>query len=183
MWFALKMTAYLLAAGGIFAWCVFSRKRSKQQVARHLRSLSAEDVQDLADRADNIYEQAAYLSKKYGERCTSAAFYPARPECMPDCFQKLNAVLDEPLPQDVIAHIMTVYRAMENDTLVAYTLTGRFHGKETKLILTVRSQNESLSGTYFLDPATGALSADDWVRNPVVIFFGTDSELTAQLRS
>lgn len=183
MWFALKIVIYLLAAGGILAWCAASWRKSRRTVERYLRSLPASEVQELADRAGNTYEQNAFLSRKFGTPCTSAVFYPDHPDGLSACFRRLSAVLDEPVPQDVISHVATVYRAMENDTLVAYTLAVRFQGKETVLVVSVRARRESLSGTYLLDPGSGELFADDWVRNPVVAFSGPVPELIAGIRA
>jgi hypothetical protein len=59
MWFALKIILYLLAAGGILAWCAYSLRKSRDLLGKYLRSLPAEEVQELADRADNSYEQLA----------------------------------------------------------------------------------------------------------------------------
>lgn len=183
MWFALKIVIYLLAAGGILAWCAASWRKSRRTVEKYLRSLPASEVQELADRAGNTYEQDAFLSRKFGRVCTSAVFYPDHPDGIPSCFHRLNEALDEPVPRDVISHICTVYRAMENDTLVAYTLSVRFQGGDTVLVVSVRARRESLSGTYLLDPGSGEISADDWVRNPVVAFSGPDPDLIARIRS
>ncbi len=183
MWFALKIILYLLAAGGILAWCACSWRKSRQLLGRYLRSLPAEEVQELADRADSSYEQALYLAGKSGRTYCSASFYPERPDRIADCFQRLNTVLDEPLPAEVASHVATVYRAMENDTLAAYTLNGRYRGGAVTLIVTVRSEKESLSGTYALEPATGNLNADDWVQKPAVTFFCADRELIEQMKS
>ena len=78
---------------------------------------------------------------------------------------------------------MTVFRAMEDDTLVAYTLRVRFQNADETLVVTVRAKRESLSGTYQLDPATGELTADDWVRNPAVFFFSANPRLIDRLRA
>ena len=95
----------------------------------------------------------------------------------------MSLVLDESLPAEVASHIATVYRAMEDETLVAYTLNGRYEGEDVMLIVTVRSRKESLSGTYLLDPATGKLTADDWVQNPVITFFCAARGLVGRIRS
>ena len=183
MWFALKIILYLLAAGGILAWCAYSLRKSRDLLGKYLHSLPAKEVQELADRADNSYEQLAYLSGKCGQTYESAVFYPAHPDRIADCFQRLSLVLDEPLPAGVASHIATVYRAMEDETLVAYTLNGRYEGEDVTLIVTVRSRKESLSGTYLLDPATGKLTADDWVQNPVITFFCAARGLVGRIRS
>ena len=183
MWFALKIILYLLAAGGILAWCAYSLRKSRDLLGKYLRSLPAEEVQELADRADNSYEQLAYLSGPCGQTDAAAVFYPAHPDRIADCFQRLSLVLDEPLPAEVASHIATVYRAMEDETLVAYTLNGRYEGEDVTLIVTVRSRKESLSGTYLLDPATGKLTADDWVQNPVITFFCAARGLVGRIRS
>ena len=108
MWFALKIILYLLAAGGILAWCAYSLRKSRDLLGKYLRSLPAKEVQELADRADNSYEQLAYLSGRYGQTYESVVFYPAHPDRIADCFQRLSSVLDEPLPAEVASHIATV---------------------------------------------------------------------------
>ena len=183
IWFALKIIAYLLAACAILAWCAVSWRRSRRRVEEHLRSLPADEVQALADRAGNTYEQCAWLARKFGAPVVSAAFHPDHPDRLPEVFGKLDALLDTPLPQDVVAHIMTVFRAMEDDTLVAYTLRVRFQNADETLVVAVRAKRESLSGTYLLDPATGELAADDWVRNPAVFFFSANPRLIDRLRA
>ncbi len=183
MWFALKIILYLLAAGGILAWCAYSRRESRSRLGKYLRSLPAEEVQELADRADNSYEQLAYLSGKCGRTYEAAVFYPAHPDRIADCFRHLGLILDEPLPAEVASHIATVYRAMEDETLVAYTLNGRYEGENVTLIVTVRSKKESLSGACLLDPATGKLTADDWVQNPVITFFCINRGLIERMKS
>ena len=44
MWFALKIILYLLAAGGILAWCAYSLRKSRDLLGKYLRSLPAEEV-------------------------------------------------------------------------------------------------------------------------------------------
>lgn len=166
MWFALKIILYLLAAGGILAWCAYSLRKSRDLLGKYLRSLPAEEVQELADRADNSYEQLHIFPASAGRLMSPLCSIRRIRTGLRTVFQRLSLVLDEPLPAEVASHIATVYRAMEDETLVAYTLNGRYEGEDVTLIVTVRSRKESLSGTYLLDPATGKLTADDWVQNP-----------------